>query len=1086
MKKRVIFVLIIMLTLSKVMAQNISGVVVDSKDVPLQGVSILVKGTTKGSTTDLNGKFVISNIANSLQKVLVFSYVGYEKIEKDVSNQASSLRIVLQETNKGLDEVVVVAYGSQKKESVTAAISSVSAKDLLQSPTANISNSLSGRMSGLITVQNSGKPGADASDLYIRGVGTYSSSVSPLIMVDGVARDTYNNIDPNEIETISILKDASATAVFGVRGANGVVLITTKRGKAGAPKISLSAQTAVTEFTGLPKFVNSFDYATLQNEKSYETYWINHAKDADINTWADFVAKRDANWKKEAAHYYSDDDLLKYKNAHTPLLDNGQTNPYYDPYFHPDTDWQSQIFKKRSSQTQVNLNINGGTESVKYFVSLGYLNQGGMFKTDYMEFPDDMAYTNKRYNIRGNFDFDINKDFRVSVDLGYQHEVQGGLNLDNEGWMWEKRIMWSNPITTPGIVNGKFVMPYTDTKIGDNPLEEIAGMGYNNTIKSTLTSSLKLKYKLDRILNGLSVNARVAYDSYFQTRDGGATPTLWYKLTPNSNGNPLDPIFSQMSEEIPPERWANWYVSKWRKVYGEGSLNYNHSFGKHDVGALVLYNVEKKYDPTLTPDLPHAYLGMVGRATYAYDGRYLAEFNMGYNGSENFPKGLRYGFLPAYSLGWVASNEAFFPKSDVISYLKIRGSIGKVGNDNVIVNNVSKRYLYLPNTWNYAGGYTFGTLADRNYVPGAEEGTVGNPNVTWETATKSNIGFETKLFRDKLSITFDYFNEDRKDILSYKQTIPDIVQATLPPYNLGEVKNWGWELEMTWRSKVGKLDYCVKGNLSHNKNKIVFMDETIADGLGYQAATGNPINQLLMLKDKGLYNSWADLYQVDAKGDPILSSPVLALNKSGQPYTNAAGKPVYEKDLGYNGAVVQPGEIRLEDVNEDGVIDKKDNIRIGKTNIPEFTYGVSFGFSYKGFDFSTLFQGIAGVAHYVGTRPFNNLEAITELGMERFTLERRANGEKIEFPIAAYNNSAGYNTYFLKDASYVRLKNMEVGYTLQPSFLTKLGISSTRIYLNGSNLLTWSPNKIWGDPENLGNNGYPLVRTYNLGFNVNF
>lgn len=1085
MKKRVIIVLIIMFATGKVMAQNISGVVVDSKALPLPGVTVLVKGTSLGCSTDINGNFVFKNLTNPAQKTLVFSYLGYDKIEKAIADQ-SSLRIVMQESSTGLSEVVVVGYGSQKKESVTAAISTVSAKDLIQAPTANISNSLAGRLSGLITVQNSGKPGADASDLYIRGVGTYSSSVSPLVMVDGVARDSYNNIDPNEIETISILKDASATAVFGVRGANGVVLITTKRGKAGAPKISLSAQTAMNEFTGLPNFVNSFDYASLQNEKSFETYWINHAKDADIATWADFVTKRDANWKKEAAHYYSDDDLLKYKNAHTPLLANGQTNPNYDPYFHPDTDWQSRIFKKQSYQSQVNLNINGGTESMKYFVSLGYLNQNGMFKTDYMAFPDDMAYTNKRYNIRGNFDFDINKDFRVSVDLGYQHEVQGGLNLGNEGWMWEKRIMWSNPITTPGIVNGKFVMPYTNTKIGENPLEEIAGMGYNNTIKSTMTSSLKLKYKLDRILDGLSVNARIAYDSYFQTRDGGATPTLWYKITPNSNGDVMDPVFSQMSEEIPPQRWASWYAGKWRKVYGEGSLNYNHSFGKHDIGALALYNVEKKYDPSLTPDLPHAYLGMVGRATYGYDGRYLAEFNMGYNGSENFPKGLRYGFLPAYSLGWVVSNEAFFPKNDIVTYLKLRGSVGKVGNDNVIVNWVSKRYLYLPNTWNYNGGYTFGTLADRNWVGGAEEGTVGNPNVTWETATKSNIGFETKLFNSKLSATFDYFNENRVDILSNKQTIPDIVQATLPPYNLGQVKNWGWELELNWRSNFGKFDYWIKGNLSHNKNKIVFMDEAIADGLEYQSATGRPINQLLMLKDKGLYTSWADLYQVDATGNPILSSPVLALDKTGQPYKNAAGNPVYEKDLGYNGAVLQPGEIGFEDVNQDGVIDKKDNIRIGKTNIPEFTFGLSFGFGYKGFDFSALLQGVSGVDRYISTRPFNNLEAITEVGLTRFTTDRYANGEDIQFPIAAYNSSAAYNTYFLKDASYVRLKNMEVGYTVKPSFMKKLGISSTRIYMNGSNLLTFSRNKIWGDPENLGNNGYPLIRTYNVGLNVNF
>ncbi len=1084
MKKRVFFVLCLMFALSKVMAQSITGVVVDSKNLPLPGVSVMVKGTTVGSTTGLDGKFVIKNGVKSGPKVLVFSYLGFDKVEKPVTDQP--VRVVLLESTRKLDEVVVVGYGSQKKESVTAAIASISTKELTQSPTANISNSLSGRLPGLIAVQNSGKPGADASDLYIRGVGTYASSVSPLVMVDGVARDSYNNIDPNEIESISILKDASATAVFGVRGANGVILITTKRGKSGAPQISLSTQTAMNEFTGMPDFVNSYDYAQMQNEKSYETYWANHSKDSDIKSWADFVAKRDANWIKEAAHYYSNDDLLKYKNAHIPLLANGEKNPNYDPYFHPDTDWQSYIFKKHSFQNQVNLNIKGGTDDVKYFVSLGYLNQNGLFKTNYMQLPDEMNYRNNRYNIRGNFDFDVNKDFRVSVDLGFQHEVQGGLNLDNESWMWEKRIMWSNPLSTPGIVDGKFVMPYNNTLISNNPLEEIANMGYNTTIKSTLTSSVKLRYKLDFILNGLSANARVAYDSFFQNRNGGDCTPLWYKITPNPNGDVLHPIFSQMNEETPNSRWADWYVYKWRKIYGEASLNYSHSFGKHDVGALFLYNVEKKYDPSLSPDLPHAYLGMVGRVTYGFAGKYLAEYNMGYNGSENFPKGLRFGFLPAYSLGWVISNESFFPKNDIFTYLKLRGSVGKVGNDNVTVNGVTRRYLYLPNTWNYSGGYYFGTLADRNNIGGAEEGTVGNPNVTWETATKRNFGFESKFFRQKLAITFDYFNEHRVNILSNKQTIPDIVQATLPPYNLGEVKNWGYEVEASWRHSIGKLNYWTKGNLSYTKNKIIFMDEAIADGLEYQAATGRPVNQLNMLQANGLYTSWGQLFNLDANGTPDLSNPVLALNKKGQPYTNAAGKPVYQKDLGYNGASLQPGEVRLVDVNEDGVIDKKDNIRTGKTRIPEFAFGASFGFDYKGFDFSALFQGVAGVARYVDNLPFNNLEAITELGLHRFTEERFNNGEKIDFPIAAFNRAAAYNTYFLKDASYVRLKNIEIGYTLQPAFLQKLGIGSTRLYVNGSNIFTWSKTRIWGDPENLGNKGYPLVRTYNLGLNVNF
>lgn len=1057
---------------------DVKGKVVDEKGAPISGVSISIKGAATSRLSDGNGNFSLNNVP--ADAILVFSYVGMQKIEVSV-NGRTQITVVMEGKAIDAEEVVIVGYGKQKKESVTAAITTVSGKELVQSPVANISNALAGRLSGLTTIQETGKPGSDGSALYIRGVGTYTGNTSPLVMVDGVARDSYNNIDPNEVESISILKDASATAVFGVRGANGVILITTKRGKEGAPSVSASAQTAITQINRMPNFVNSYEYASLQNEKSFETYWINHARDADVKTWDDFVAKRDANWVKEAPLYFSDQDLLYYQNAKKPTLSDGSKNPYYDPYFHPDMDWQKEIFKKFSHQSQVNVNVNGGTENVKYFVSLGHLNQGGLFRTSYMPFPDESQYNNKRYNIRGNMDFDVNKNFRVSVDIGTQFQTITG--MDNDGWMWEKRIMWSTPLSSPGMIDGKFVMPYNNPKIDQNPLHQIATIGYRINNSSTLNSQIRLSHKLDFLAEGLAVNARVAYDSYFSTMSGGAYAPVWYRITPNANGDNLNPTLAQMTEERPPERWSDWYNGKWRKIYGEFSLNYNRSFGKHNVGGLLLYNIEKKFDPELANKLPHGYLGMVGRATYAYDGKYLAEFNMGYNGSENFPEGMRFGFLPAYSLGWVASNEKFFPKNDYVSHLKFRGSLGKVGNDNV----GGARYLYLPNTWNYNGGYNFGTLNDRNWVQGAEEGRIGNQNVTWETATKLNVGVEARFFKDKLSITYDYFREHRVDILSYKQTVPDIVQATLPPYNLGEVKNWGNEVELSFRDNIRSVNYWIKGNASTNKNKIVFMDEAITPGLEYQAATGRPVNQPSYLKSEGLYTSWKDLYSIDQNGNPILSSPVRALNKSGEVYLNASGNPVYQKDLGYSGAVLQPGEVRLLDVNEDGVIDDKDYIRTGKTNIPEFTYGLSFGFDYKGFDFSVLFQGVSGAAKYVNAiRHFNNVESLTEVDLNRFTPERYNSGASIDFPLAAYSHAASYNTFFLKDASYLRLKNMEIGYSLQPKFLKRIGIKSARIYANGNNLYTWAPNLIWGDPENLGFNGYPITRTYNMGLSFNF
>ncbi len=1062
----------------------VQGTVYENVNEPLPGVTVVIKGTTTGTVTNVNGEFSIRVPSNG---TLVFSFLGMKTVEENV-NGRSQISLTMSSDAIDVSEVVVVGYGQQRKESVTAAISTVEARELVQSSATNVSNALVGRLSGLTAIQSSGKPGEDISDLYVRGVGTYTGNTAPLIMVDGVARDSYNNIDPNEIESISILKDASATAVFGVRGANGVIMITTKRGTVGAPKVSVSVQTAIVEFTSMPKFLGSYDWATLKNEQAKQEYWINHANDADL-TWDQFVANRETNWYSESTSIkFTEEDLLFYKNANTPTLADGSSNPYYDPFFHPDTDWQSMIFKDYSRQSQYNINVEGGTEKVKYFVSLGYLDQGGMFEDNYLPFPDEMQYSKNRYNIRGNFDFDVTKDFKISVDIGTNFEKITGMNNDTH--MWQKRIMWSNPVTTPGYIDGKFVLPYTNTNVANNVMYEIANNDFNVTNNSTLNSSIKASHKLDFITEGLSVNARIAYDSYFSSRSGGGshTPQL-YRLTPNPEGDLLNPIIEKMHEESSLSYWSDWYNGKWRKIYAEASFNYNRNFGLHDIGALYLFNYEKKFDPNLEYRLPHAYLGMVGRVTYAYGLRYLAEFNMGYNGSENFPEGKRFGFLPAVSLGWIASNESFFPTNDFWTYVKIRGSVGMVGNDNIMVNNVSKRYLYLPDVWEYNGGYNFGDLNNRHWVQGAREGTIGNPNVTWETATKANIGIETRIFGDKLAITYDYFDENRKDILSYRGTVPGIVQATLPPYNLGEVKNWGHEIEFNWRSRIRDFNYWIKGNASTNKNKIIFMDEAIAPGLEHQSMTGRPINQGLYLVADGMYNSWSELYHLDGNGNPNLSNPVVALNKEGVSYQNENGEVVYVKDLGYGGAALQPGEIRLKDVNEDGVIDERDYARAGKTSIPELTYGVSFGFNFWGFDFSTLFQGVQGVERFVQlaeSMHFASNYSLQEVDKYRFTEERYAAGEQIEFPIAAYNKSAVQNTFFLKDASYLRLKNLEIGYTLTPLFLENIGINSARIYVNGNNLYTWSKNKLWGDPENLGFVGYPITRTYNIGLNFNF
>jgi TonB-linked SusC/RagA family outer membrane protein len=1073
---------------------KITGIIKDDKGVPIAGVT--VEASKKGASslgTSTNASGIFSLTIDPSYKTLSISGVGYTSQVLPIGAK-SSFDITLKNNEAvNLSDVVVVAYGQQKKASVTAAISSVTGKEIVQSPVANISNALAGRMPGLTTVQSSGKPGADASTLYIRGIGTYTGNTAPLIMVDGVVRDSYNEIDPNEVETINILKDASATAVFGVRGANGVILITTKRGKEGNTKVSATLQTAANQFTRLPKYVNSYQYATLRNEQIFETYWQQHANDPDVlnqgDGWQKFVDKRKTGYIPQ----YSDQDLLYYQNAHKPTLADGSKNPYYDPYFHPDQNWQDQIYKNYAPQTQANVNVTGGTKGVKYFLSAGYLTQGGLFNTSYMPFSKEMDYRKDRYNVRGNFDFDVNDNFKIAVNIGTQFVKITG--MDNDGYNYEKNLMWTNPMGSPGYIDGKFTFIWGQTAEQFNPLYSLAMRNkYNANDQSTLNSSLNLIHKLDFITKGLSVNLKGAYDSWFSsTSDGQSFPVYW-TVRQNPNGDNLNPIWVQMNNEAPSVRNANYYKGKWRTWYSELAFNYNRTFGDHAITALAMANLSKKFDPSLQYHLPHAYQSLVGRATYGYKGKYLAEFDLGYNGSENFPEGLRFAYFPAVSAGWVVSKEKFFPENPYVTFLKVRGSYGKVGND--VISSTGARYLYLPDVWAYNDtvihGYYFGQYgSNRNAVRAAQESRLGNPDVTWETALKSNIGFEMNLFRDKVTVVYDHYEENRKDILSPRGTVPGIVAATLPYYNLGKVKNWGNELEVTYRDRAGKnFTYFIKGNIANNKNKIVFKDEPIVPGLEYQAQTGKPIGQSLLLQANGLYTSWGELYELDANNNPILSKPVAAMGPDGKPYTNAAGQTVYQKDLSFGGVPLQPGDVKLVDINHDGVIDSKDYKMSGYTSIPRVTYGISFGFGYKGFDMSILLQGAAGVEanpmpstdlHFNGTT-----EALFEVDWNRFTPERYAAGDKIDFPIAAYNRQAYQNTFFHVNTSYVRLKNAEVGYTFQRGILSRVGVGSVRVYVNGFNLYTWNKNKIWGDPENMGFMGYSLTRTYNAGINVGF
>ena len=1018
---------------------TVRGKVTDSeKGEPIPGASIVLKGpTNKGTNTDANGNYSIA--VPDRASVLVFSFVGYEKQEITVGNHAQ-VNVVLKADMKELNEVVVVGFGTQKKATVTGAIASIATKDLLQSPVANISNSLVGRMPGLFAVQTSGEPGNNASTLRIRGVSTFSGAADPLILVNGIEVSNYNNIDPNEIENLTILKDASATAIYGIRGANGVLLITTKRGKVGKPQLSYTANVAVTSFTNLRKGMNSYDYAKSFNEALKNDAYVSGAV---------YTPK------------FSDADLALYKSGE-------------DPIFHPNTDWYALVLKPQALQTQHNLSINGGTEKVRYFVSAGFFSQGGQFNHTDLVKDYDANRRYKRYNFRSSFDFDVTKQLKVSIDLSSQTEnLTGSNNLNgtaNNSNRIIEGIARANPLTSPGFIGDKLVN-LTGVGTANNPLADMFGLGYTRQFKNYLQGSIRLDYTLDFITRGLMATGIINYqNNNTETLENTRSLITYNALRLPDNSVNLVP------QSVEQPFGFKQTIGKTRRTYAQFGFDYKRAFGDHYVTALVNYNQTKYFDPNLAFLVPNGYQGVVGRTTYGYKGRYLAEFTFGYNGTENFAAGKRFGFFPAYSLGWVASDEPFFPKNDVLTYLKIRGSSGQVGNDKI----GSDRFLYRPSAYNIitsasTGGYYFGEVGSTstryNY---SQEGKLGNADVTWERAVKQNVGVEMAFWKGKISLTADVFSEQRNNILASLGTVPITVGATLPAYNLGRMKNSGFDGDITYNDRVGNVNFWIKGNFTFARNKVEFQDE-IKRPFSYQYRTGQRYGQFFGLVADGLYNTWEEV--------------------------NDANRPVSS----WNNNKLQPGDIRYRDTNGDGIINDDDQVPIGYSNFPEKIFGISFGGNYKGFDISVLFQGAGNVSLAYNRRQirgfFENSGTVNYL-INSWSAERYEKGLPIQFPRLTTgdetNNNNRVSTYWVRDASYVRLKNVEIGYNIPKSVLARIGLSATRIYVNSNNLITWSSVFPGIDPELSGTapgvttggitneEPYPLTRTVNFGLNLKF
>jgi TonB-linked SusC/RagA family outer membrane protein len=1009
-------------------SRTITGKVTDPNGEAIIGANVIVNGVKIGTITDMDGKYTIAGVQPV--SVLVVSYIGYTPVSKAVGNQ-TVINIVLQEDQKKLDEVVVVGYGTQKKATVTGSMGAVSGEQLLKAPVAAIGNSLVGRTPGLVAVQRGGEPGKDVADIYIRGVGTFGGGASPLVVVDGVERK-LNEIDPNEVESINILKDASATAVYGIRGANGVIIVTTKVGHEGKLHISYTMNYGVQNPIRLPKLLGSLDYALLNNEAATNSGMTPTFTAFDIERFQ----------KKD------------------------------DPYFHPDIDWMNYMLRSLSPQSQHNVNISGGTKTTRYFVSLGAFNQQGAFKMGdvFKQFSANPEY--KRYNIRTNLDIDWTKSFSTSIKVGTSivNSNYSGANTSSNSNSFLGTILSANPMMNPVLVDGKIirnVQGSPSSQVSNTPLYQLLSGGYNKNFSSNLNVDVSLKYKLDALFPGLIAKVKVAYDSYYNQAVNRSKQIPMYDLyresnDPNDWANFITPVVVQSNFEGP-VGFNSEAFSKNSAVYTEGALEYSKTTRGNTIGGLLLGNTRRFYDGG--NQLPFNLMGLVGRVTYNYVNKYMFEVNVGYNGSENFVKDKQFGLFPAISGGYAISQESFFPKNDVLTFMKFRASYGLVGNDKLS----GSRFLFLPSSFanvsNAYNDYRYYFGQSHLLVQGYKESSLGNTDVTWEKAKKTNFGLDLKFFKEKLTFNTDYFFETRNDIL-WRLNIPaSFGNASLvAPYNIGQAKNHGYEFELGFKDKAKNFSYWVNANYSFARNKIVYMDESPAAYPGL-AATNNRIGQPKGLVADGLFNTQAEI------DDPTRPKTI------------------------WEGTGPKLGDIKYVDVNGDGKIDDNDKTNIGHPNIPEIVYGLSFGFDWKGFELSALIQGTGNVSTYIsgdGVTAFQGSQkAAYDFNLERWTPERFAAGEKITYPrvtLGNYLQNYQYSSYWQQDASYVRLKNIEVAYKFNLRFLKDSGINNLRVFANGQNLYTLTKMRFY-DPEIAANTSggiYPMMRVFNFGFNVQF
>lgn len=1031
--------------LAQTSGRTITGKVLDENNQPMPGVTIIVDGTTNGTMTGPDGTFTLGGVPSGA--TVIVSCIGYT--DQVLPEGKSNYVVSLVPDSEMLEETVVVAFGQQKKLSVTGAISTVASADLRKTTSTRLDNALAGRVTGLTSMQSGGgQPGVDGATMYLRGAAT-TNGKSPLILVDGVERDNIRTIDMNEVESISVLKDASATALYGVQGANGVILIQTRKGQKGKAQLNISVDQSWTSFTKEPSRLHSWEYCELRNE---------------------------ALMNDRQAPEFSEETIAKFRN---PLLGLDPSSPDYDNQVairkavYCDNDYYRMYLKSNTPQTRANANISGGTDFVNYFVNVGYIHQGGNLNTespDYLGY-DPQCYMN-RLSLRSNLDFHITKNLTASLNIAsYAENVNmpavGDLYRGDQSWMITDIIYQSQTILpiSPGPVTDPRFGGVSDGVVGYNYLDRSAyeiinRRGFHTNKRKNLNTQFSVNWDLSELVTkGLSVNGMAAYDTYnigvlegrkkervYNVRVDYDSETLSYS---SSNGDKIEPLTMTSS------RFSNY------QIYVQGSINYARTFGKHNVTAMA--TAYRRFWEGTSADIPYNVLGTAARATYSFDDRYLVEGNLGYNGSEQFAPSKRFGLFPSGSIGWIASNESFLKGNKYLTWLKFRASYGLVGNDSM----GGLRFLYQDDNKIQSGNGFVQGLGGKI----VKEGLIGNKSITWELSKKMNLGVEIGLFKD-FRINVDYFTEKRDQILLKRRTVPSFQGVSsdyIPRVNMGKVDNHGVDVEVSY-SHTFNRDFSISSrvNFGFNDNTAIELDEPMrSEEYAYQYhEEGFRLGQ-----EFGYLIDW------DSPGNGYFTSQDEI--DSYYPY-GFGGKP-------------RVGDFVYKDVNGDGVIDQKDLSPIGySTTVPGLNYGISLGLNFKGIDFNVLFSGLGRYSKYYsgqGVVEWTKQGTYFDWTRNGWTEERYKNGEKITYPAISTTKTVSHteNDFFIQNRSFLRLKNIELGYTLPERFLSKVGVKALRVYVSGQNLFVWDNLRITHiDPEQNNSYGYPITKNVTLGLNINF